>query len=161
MKAVVITKAGGPEVLRLQEVPEPAIGPDDLLVEVKATALNRADLLQRRGGYPSPGDVRADILGLEMAGVVVKVGTRATGFKAGDRVLALLNGAGYAERVAIHHAMALPIPANLSFEQAASLPEVFITAYDALFNWCQLQMGERALRAPEATGTSGYRSMIQ
>ncbi|MBI3743196.1 MAG: NAD(P)H-quinone oxidoreductase [Chloroflexi bacterium] len=145
MKAVVITKAGEPEVLRLQEAPEPEMGPDDLLVDVKATALNRADLLQRRGGYPSPGDVRAEILGLEMAGVVAKAGSRASGFKSGDRVFALLNGAGYAERVAINHAMALPIPANLSFEQAASIPEVFITVYDALFNWCHLAMGERVL----------------
>ncbi len=145
MRAIVITKPGGPEVLRLQDAPEPECGPDDLLVEVRATALNRADLLQRMGRYPDPPDAPADIPGLEMAGVVARKGSRVTEHRPGDRVFALLSGGGYAERVVVHRAMALPIPANLDFQQAASIPEVFFTAYDALFNWCRLQMGERAL----------------
>lgn len=145
MRAVVITRPGGPDVLEVQDIEEPQPGPDDLLVDVKATALNRADLLQRAGKYPTPAGTRDDLPGLEMAGIVATVGSRVLGFKPGDRVLALLNGGGYAERVAIPAAMAAPMPPNLDFIQAASLPEVFITAYDALFNTCELKMGERAL----------------
>ena len=145
MRAAVIGKPGPPEVLRVQEVEEPAYGPDELLVDVKASALNRADLLQRAGGYPSPPGVRSDVPGLEMAGVVRAVGGRVQGFAEGDRVFALLGGAGYAERVAVHREMAMRIPQGMSFQEAASIPEVFITAYDALFNWCDLKMGERVL----------------
>ena len=145
MRAAVITDSGGPEVFRVSEVPDPRPGPDDLLVDVKATALNRADLAQRAGRYPGPPGTRDDIPGLEMAGVVAAVGERVTEFKEGDRVFALLGGGGYAQRVVLHRAMAVPIPQGLSFEEAASIPEVFLTAYDALFNHCQLRMGERAL----------------
>ena len=145
MRAAVVTRPGGPEVLQLQEIEEPKPGPDDLLVNVKATALNRADLMQRQGNYPTPGGTRSDVLGLEMAGIVATMGERVVGFKPGDRVCALLNGAGYAERVAFPAAMAVPIPPNLDFVQAAAVPEVFITAYDALFNCCELKMGEWAL----------------
>ncbi|MCI0768753.1 MAG: NAD(P)H-quinone oxidoreductase [Chloroflexi bacterium] len=145
MRAAVITQPGGPEVLQVQEVEEPQPGPDEILVDVKASALNRADLLQRGGRYPGPADVRADIPGLEMAGVVAAVGGRVTGLTPGDRVFALLGGGGYAQRAVIHQAMAVSIPERLDFQQAASMPEVFFTAYDALFNWCRLSMGERAL----------------
>lgn len=145
MRAIVITKPGGPEVLQVREVEEPAPGPDELLVEVKATALNRTDLLQRLGRYASTSGVRADVLGLEMAGVVAATGARVTEFKVGDRVFGLLGGGGYAQRVAIHRGMAVRIPERLSFVQAAAVPEVFITAHDALFNWCGLQMGDRVL----------------
>ena len=145
MRAAVITQPGGPEVLQVQEVEEPQPGPDEILVDVKASALNRADLLQRGGRYPGPADVRADIPGLEMAGVVAAVGGRVTGLTPGDRVFALLGGGGYAQRAVIHQAMAVSIPERLDFQEAASMPEVFFTAYDALFNWCRLSMGERAL----------------
>ncbi len=145
MRAIVITKPGGPEVLQAREIEEPVPGPDDLLVEVKATALNRADLLQRLGRYAPTPEVRADVLGLEMAGVVAATGTRVTEFKAGDRVFGLLGGGGYAQRVVIHRGMAARMPERLSFVQAAAVPEVFITAHDALFNWCGLQMGDRVL----------------
>ncbi|MCH8283906.1 MAG: NAD(P)H-quinone oxidoreductase [Chloroflexi bacterium] len=145
MRAAVITQPGGPEVLQVQEVEEPQPGPDEILVDVKASALNRADLLQRGGRYPGPADVRADIPGLEMAGVVAAVGGRVTGLTPGDRVFALLGGGGYAQRAVVHQAMAVSIPERLDFQQAASMPEVFFTAYDALFNWCRLSMGERAL----------------
>ena len=145
MHAAIITKPGGPEVLRVQEIDEPKPGSDDLLVEVKATALNRADLLQRGGRYSGPQGIREDVPGLEMAGVVASVGERVTDFQVGDRVFGLLGGGGYAERVVTPSAMAVRIPESLDFVQAASIPEVFFTAHDALFNHCDLQMGERVL----------------
>ena len=145
MRAAVITQPGGPEVLKVREVKDPIPGPDDVLVQVKATALNRADLAQRQGNYPVPAGVAPDILGLEMAGVVLRVGERVTQFKPGDRVFGLLNGAGYAEQVVTHARMVMPIPDNLSFIEASAVPEVFFTAHDALFNQCHLQMGERVL----------------
>ena len=145
MRAAVIAEPGGPEVFRIQDVPDPAMGPDDALVGVKATALNRADLLQRRGRYPAPPGVPQDVPGLEMAGLVLEVGGRVTSVSPGQRVFALLPGGGYAERVAIHARMLMAIPENMSFAEAASVPEVFITAYDALFNQADLKMGEIAL----------------
>lgn len=145
MRAAVITQPGGPEVIRIQEIEEPAPGPEEVLVDIKASALNRADLAQRRGRYPSPPGVRADVPGLEMAGVVAAVGERVTTIEVGQRVFALLPGGGYAERVVIHERMAMPIPDNMTFMQATAVPEVFFTAYDALFNLAGLSMGESVL----------------
>ena len=145
MRAAVVSEPGGPEVFRIQEIEEPTPGPAEVLVDVKATALNRADLLQRRGRYPGPVGTRDDLPGLEMAGVVAATGERVVGVGIGDHVFALLNGGGYGERVVTHHRMTAPIPDNLSFTEAASVPEVFLTAYDALFNHCDLVMGESAL----------------
>ncbi len=145
MRAIVITKPGEPDVLQIRQVPDPIPGPEELLVDVRATALNRADLAQRRGGYAAPPDAPADIPGLEFSGVVAKASAKVSTFKPGDRVFGLLGGGGYAEKLVIHEGMALHIPPSMDFEQAASVPEVFFTAYDALFNWCKLEMGERAL----------------
>ncbi len=145
MRAAVVSEPGGPEVFRIQDIEEPTPGPEEALVDVKATALNRADLLQRRGRYPGPPGTRDDVPGLEMAGVVAAVGERVVGVSVGDRVFALLNGGGYGERVVAHHRTLARIPDNLSFTDAASIPEVFLTAYDALFNHCNLSMGESAL----------------
>ncbi len=145
MRAAVVSEPGGPEVFRIQEIEDPTPGPAEVLVDVKATALNRADLLQRRGRYPGPVGTRDDLPGLEMAGVVAATGERVVGVSVGDRVFALLNGGGYGERVVTHHRMTARIPDNLSFTDAASVPEVFLTAYDALFNHCNLVMGESAL----------------
>ena len=145
MRAALITEPGKPEVLRLQEIEDPIVGADDVMVEVKASALNRADLAQRQGNYPSPPGIRGDVPGLEFSGVVMQVGARAIGVKEGDRVFGLLGGGGYATRIVTHHLMAMPMPANLDFAQAAAVPEVFFTAYDALFNHCGLKMGERVL----------------
>lgn len=145
MRAAVITSPGGPEVFAIQTLDDPRIGPEEVLVEVYATALNRADLMQRRGRYPSPQGVRDDLPGLEMAGVVIETGERVAAWKPGDRVMALLGGGGYGSRVAVHERMLMSIPPNLSFEQAASIPEVFLTAFDALFLQCGLQPGETAL----------------
>lgn len=145
MRAAVITEPGGPEVLKVIEVEDPVPGPDDVLVDVKATALNRADTLQRQGGYPSPPGSPSDIPGLEFAGVVLEVGERVIGMAVGDRVFGLLGGGGYASRTVTHHRMAIPIPSDWDFVQAAATPEVFFTAHDALFNRSHLQMGESVL----------------
>jgi putative PIG3 family NAD(P)H quinone oxidoreductase len=145
MKAVVITKAGGPEVLQMQEVPDPVPGPEDLLVRVHAAALNRADLLQRQGGYPQPGPKPAfEIPGLEYAGEVIASGARVEGFAVGDRVMGLLAGGGYAEQVTTHFRLAMKVPANLSWHEAGATPEVYITAHDAL-RQCGLVSGETVL----------------
>lgn len=145
MKAIVITRPGGPEVLDYREVPDPVAGPEDLLVRVRATALNRADLLQRMGGYPQPGPKPAhEIPGLEYAGEVVAAGDRVEGFAVGDRVMGLLAGGGYAELVVTHHRLATKVPGQLSWEEAGATPEVSITAHDAL-NQCSFVAGERVL----------------
>lgn len=145
MKAVVITKPGGPEVLQLQDVPEPVPGPEDLLVRVCATALNRADILQRMGGYPQPGPKPPlDIPGMEYAGEVLAAGARVEGFSPGDRVMGLLVGGGYAEQIVTHFRLAMKVPANLSWEEAGATPEVYITAHDALLQ-CGLVAGETVL----------------
>ena len=145
MRAAVITEPGGPEVLKIMEVDDPIPGPEDVLIDVKATALNRADMLQRQGGYPAPPGSPSDIPGLEFAGIVLEAGDRVMGMAEGDRVFGLLGGGGYASRTVTHHRMAIPIPDGWDFVQAAATPEVFFTAYDALFNRGNLQMGERVL----------------
>ena len=134
-----------------QPTPDPIIGPDEVLVDIHATALNRADLSQRAGNYPPPPGA-PDILGLEMAGVVRDVGPRVKAWLPGDRVCALLGGGGYAEQVAVHHAMLMPIPTGWSFEQAACLPEVYLTAYVNLFMEAGLRPGETALVHGGASG---------
>ena len=145
MKAIVITSPGGPEVLQLQEIPDPIAGPEDLLVRVRATALNRADLQQRRGGYPQPGPKPAhEVPGLEFAGDVLAVGERVIGFATGDRVMGLLAGGGYAEKTVIHQRQAMKVPAGLSWLEAGAIPEVYITAHDALLQ-CNLFPGESVL----------------
>ena len=145
MRAVVTTEPGGPDVLKIQEVPDPVPGPDDVLVDIRASALNRADTLQRQGGYPAPPGSPDDILGLEFSGVVAKAGENVTDLSTGDKVFGLLGGGGYASRVVTHSRMCMRIPDNLDFVQAAAVPEVFFTAYDALFNHCELSMGESVL----------------
>lgn len=145
MKAIVITRPGGPEVLQYLDVPDPVAGPDDLLVAIKATALNRADLLQRAGGYPQPGPRPAhEIPGLEYAGEVISVGERVLGFAPGDRVMGLAAGGGYAEKIAVHNRLAVKVPETLSWTEAGATPEVYITAHDALLQ-CNLTAGESVL----------------
>jgi len=152
MKAIVITKPGGPEVLELREIPDPVAGPDDLLVRVRATALNRADVLQRMGGYPQPGAKPAfDVPGLECAGEVVKAGERVQGFAEGDRVMALLPGEGYAEFVVVPSRLAMKVPESLSWHEAGATPEVYMTAHDAL-RQCDLQAGESVLSHAAGSG---------
>ncbi len=151
MKAIVIENFGAPDQLAIREVPEPDIGEYEILVRVKATALNRADLLQRRGLYPPPAG-ESDILGLEMAGVVEKTGARVTKWNQGDRVCGLLLGGGYAQLARIHEDMAWPIPQGFSLEQAAAIPEVFLTAFQATRWLAQLKEGEIILIHAGASG---------
>ena len=145
MRAAVITEPGGPDVLKVMEVDDPIPGPEDILVDVKATALNRADTMQRQGGYPAPPGSPDDIPGLEFSGVVLEVGHRVTGMCKGDRVFGLLGGGGYASRVITHHRMAVVMPESWAFVHAAATPGGFLTAYDALFNRGNLKMGESVL----------------
>ncbi len=152
MKAVVITRPGPPEVLQLREVPDPAAGAGEVLVQVHATALNRADLLQRRGHYPAPPGMPADIPGLEVAGEVVRCGQGATRFAPGSRVMALLGGGGYAEQVVVPEGHLMPVPETLTWEQAAGIPEAFLTAFDALVLQAHLNHGETALIHSAASG---------
>jgi len=144
MRAVLMSGLGGIEFLHIGDHPDPVMKEDELLVRIRATALNRADLLQRRGKHPPPEGV-PDILGLEMAGEVLAAGPAAGDWKPGDRVCALLPGGGYAELVSIPAGLAMPIPPNLSFEEAAAIPEVFLTAFQNLFNVAMLSRGQIVL----------------
>lgn len=145
MRAVVITRPGGPEVLSLEDRPVPQPGPGEIRVRVHASALNRADLLQRLGSYPAPPGAPADIPGLEYAGEVDAVGEGAGLWAVGNRVMGIVGGGGHAEYVVVHEREGIRIPQNLSWEEAAAIPEVFLTAYDALFRQLDLTMGERLL----------------
>lgn len=146
MRGVVISRPGGPEVLVLQEDLEaPVPGPHDVRIRVMATAVNRADLLQRRGGYPAPSGAPAAVPGLEYAGLVDRCGDRVTRWQEGDRVMGIVPGGGYAEHVTVNEGEALPVPARLTYEQAAAIPEVFLTAHDALFTQAGLGAGDTVL----------------
>src|SRR6266540_3769194 len=148
MKAILFDQPGDPDVLRYGDAPDPQPGADELLVRVHATAVNRADLLQRRGGYaPPPG--ASPILGLELAGEVVQpVGE----WRTGDRVMAVVTGGGYAELAAVPAGMAMRIPERFSYQEAAAIPEAFLTAYLNLFTLGRLQPGEVALIHAGASG---------
>lgn len=132
MRAIVIARPGGPEVLEVREVATPEPGPDYVRVRVMATAINRADLLQRSGSYPAPFGSPPDIPGLEYAGVVDAVGPHVASLQPGQRVFGITGGGAYAEFVVVHERMAVPIPDTLDFTFAAAVPEVFMTAHDAL-----------------------------
>lgn len=142
MKAVIITRPGGPEVLEVQERPKPEPGVGQIRVRVRASALNRADLMQREGNYPVPPGVSAEISGMEYAGEVDALGASAALWKIGDRVMGIIGGAGHAEYLCVNEREAIPLPKALSWEDAAAIPEVFLTAYDALFNRLALRAGE-------------------
>lgn len=145
MKAIVITKYGAPEVLQLKEYPTPEILGDQVLIEVKAAGLNRSDVFQREGNYPAPAGVNQEILGLEVAGIIVKCGPNVTDFEVGDKVCALLAGGGYAEYVSVREGQCLPIPDGLSFAEAASLPETVFTVWSNVFQRGKLQPTETLL----------------
>jgi putative PIG3 family NAD(P)H quinone oxidoreductase len=146
MRAVVIAKPGGPEVLEVREVPRPEARGDRVLVRVRASGLNRADTLQARGHYPPPpGDPQA-IPGLEFAGEVEAKGPDAIGsVRPGDRVFGIVGGGGLAEYVSVPERMLVPIPGNLDWPSAAAIPEVFLTAFDALDHQAKLRSGEAVL----------------
>jgi len=151
MRAIVVREFGGPERLELATVPAPRLEPGQVEIDVVATALNRADLLQRRGLYPPPPGA-SEVLGLECAGLVRSTRGEAGPFRPGDRVMALLAGGGYAERVAVPHEQVMPIPQGLTFEQAAAVPEAFLTANEALFESGKLSTGESVLIHAAAGG---------
>lgn len=145
MRAVVLDGHGGPEVLAVRDVPDPEPGPEEVVVEVVATALNRADLLQRRGRYPGPSFAGAEIPGLEYAGRVVAAGERVAGVRVGDEVMGIVAGGGYAERLAVHERQTMPVPRAVGLADAAAVPEVFLTAWDALVLQGGLTSGRTAL----------------
>ena len=151
MRAVTLPSYGGPEVMVVADVEDPVAGPGEVLVDVAATAVNRADLLQRKGFYnPPPG--ASPYPGLECSGVVSALGEGVTGWSVGDEVCALLSGGGYAERVAVPVGQLLPVPAGVSLRDAAALPEVACTVWSNVFSLAALQAGERLL---VHGGTSG------
>lgn len=152
MKAVIVEKSGSIGQLKIKDVPSPVCADHELLVRVKATSVNRADLLQKRGRYAPPFGA-SPIMGLDMAGVVEEVGSKCKGkWQRGDRVFGLLSGGGYAEFATIPEDMAIPIPDNLSFEEAAAIPEVFLTAYQTLFWLGKLKREETVLIHAGASG---------
>ena len=162
MKAITFAAYGAPDVLRLEDVAEPVPAADDLLVRVRASALNRADTMQRRGHYPPPPG-ESDILGLELAGEVEAVGANASGFKPGDRVFGLVGGGSYAEKACIDHRMAMRMPDGWDFVKAAAVPEVFFTANETLFTLGRLEAGETVLihAGASGVGTAGIQMARQ
>jgi putative PIG3 family NAD(P)H quinone oxidoreductase len=157
MRAVVITEPGGPEVLEVREVADPEPQDDEVIVEVAATAVNRADLLQRQGNYPPPRGA-SPYLGMECSGTIAAVGATVAGWAVGDRVCALLAGGGYAERVAVPVGQLMHVPDRVGLVDAAALPEVTCTVWSMVFgpNAGRLQPGERILIHG---GTSGIGTM--
>jgi putative PIG3 family NAD(P)H quinone oxidoreductase len=151
VRAVVVDAPGDPDVLRLGEVPDPVPGPGEVLLDVAATAVNRADLLQRMGRYPPPPGA-SEILGLEAAGTVAALGEGAAGWTPGDRAMALLSGGGYAERVVVPAGQLLPVPEALDLTDAAAVPEVFLTAFLSLRHLAPLASGETMLVHAAASG---------
>src|SRR5258708_7898372 len=148
MKAIVITRPGGPEALETREVPTPEPRGEDVRIRVRAFGLNRADLMQARGSYPAPPGVPADIPGLEYAGVIDALGPRVTEpLKVGDRTFGIVGGGAQAEYVLSHQRLVVPIPANLDDIDAAAAPEVFMTAHDAI--------------EPQGCGRPGERILVQ
>jgi len=156
MKAIVVGKSDKEPILSWQDVPDISYGPEQVLVDIKATAVNRADLLQAQGLYPPP-DGESEILGLEMCGEVAAVGAAAKGWQIGDRVLGLLSGGGYAQQVAVHPQMLIRLPDDWSFTEGAAVPEVWLTAFSNLFMEAGLQAGEKVLihAGGSGVGTAG------
>jgi len=154
MKAVVFGGKGGPELVEVREVPDPTPQRGEDLVRVRAAAMNRADLLQRRGLYPPPPGTREDIPGLELAGEVVRAGEGVAAWKPGDRVMAIASGEAQAELAVVHERMLLRIPDGMSFEDAGTLPEAGITSHDAMFTLGNLRPGWTVLVHAVGSGVS-------
>lgn len=146
MRAIVLDQKGGPEVLVVRDVPDPVPGPEELLVDVVSTAINRAEVLQRLGMYPHPAPAPAyEIPGLEFAGRVASVGERVAGWQPGDAVMGIVTGGGYATRVVIHERQAMRVPRTVPLADAGAIPEVWITAFDALVGRGGLRSGAAVL----------------
>ena len=144
MRAVVLESYGEPDVLTIRDVPDPRPGPEEVVVDVVATALNRADLLQRRGFYPGP-PMEHEIPGMELSGIVSDVGERVTLWHPGDAVMGIVGGGAYAERIAVHERQLMRVPGPVAVADAAAIPEVWITAFDALVAQGGLTSGRTAL----------------
>jgi len=152
MKAITFMEFGEAEVLQLADVPVPDVRPNDLLVRVHAAGVNRADLTHRRGGYGRPNFGDSTIMGLEIAGEVIETGSGVQGYKVGDRVMGVVGGGAYAELARIDWRMAMPIPGTLDYVHAAAIPEVFVTAHEALLHLGRLQRGDSVLIHAAAGG---------
>ncbi|CAJ1961560.1 unnamed protein product [Sphenostylis stenocarpa] len=159
MKAIVITSPGGPEVLQLQEVEDPQLRDDELLIGVHATALNRADIFQRKGSYPPPKGA-SPYLGLECSGIVLSLGKNVSKWKIGDQVCALLAGGGYADKVAVPAEQVLPVPPGVSLTDAASFPEVACTVWSTVFMMSRLSRGETFLIHGGSSGIGTFAIQI-
>ena len=151
MRAVLMDGFGGPEVLRLGETPRPRPGPGQVLIRVGATSVNRADLQQRAGNYPPPPG-ESEILGLEVAGMIEELGAAVSGWRAGDRVMTLVGGGGYAEYATAPSSTLMPVSEGMDFTQAAAISEVWLTAYLNVFREAGLQPGETLLVHGGASG---------
>jgi putative PIG3 family NAD(P)H quinone oxidoreductase len=151
-RAICITKPGGPEVLELREVQVADPGPGQVVVEIAAAGINRADLLQRRGLYPAPAGAPADILGLEYAGVVAAVGQGVSQWSAGDRVMGIVAGGGLCTHAVVHEREVIAAPAGMELTDVAAIPEVFMTAFDAMFVRGRVRMGEWMVIHAAASG---------
>lgn len=145
MKAVIISRPGGPEVLQLAERPKPVPAPGEVLIKVYAAGINRPDVAQRKGSYPPPPGAPQDIPGLEVAGIIEAVGADVSRWEVGDKVCALIIGGGYAEYCVAPAGQCLPIPVNLNYMEAASLPETLFTVWSNVFDRAKLQPGESLL----------------
>ena len=152
MQAIVLRGYGDPSVLQFEDIPSPQYGRDEILVDVRATSLNRADLLQRMGFYPDPFPSEVEVPGMEFSGRVVAVGDRVKLWNVGDEVMGIVSGGAYAEQLAVHERQAMRIPRNVSLADAAAIPEVFITAWDALVLQGGLTSGRWALVHAGASG---------
>ena len=150
---MVITEYGDVDVLQVQEVPAPVPGPDEVLVEVMASAMNRADLLQRAGQYPAPGpQPEYEVPGLEFSGTIAAVGSQVVSWSPGDAVMGIVSGGAMAEMLVTHERMLQPVPGSVGLADAAGIPEVFMTAHDALVSQGMLTSGRRALVHAGASG---------
>ncbi|WP_460110516.1 NAD(P)H-quinone oxidoreductase [Pseudomonas sp. S3_H04] len=152
MKAINIREFGAPDVLELVEVADPEVRPDDLLVRVYAAGVNRADSTHRTGGYGHPDFGDSLIIGLEIAGEVIGKGKAVTGFEVGDRVMGVVGGGAYAEQARIDYRMAMHIPAQVDYVHAAAIPEVFVTAHEAMMHLARLKAGDSVLIHAAAGG---------
>ncbi|ATB40357.1 quinone oxidoreductase [Cystobacter fuscus] len=160
MQVLRITRPGGPEVLEFEERPAPIPIGSELLVRVRATALNRADLLQMSGRYAAPPGVPADVAGIEYAGEVLAVGPAVRRFQVGDRVMGLVGGGAFSEQLVTHEREAMHVPTPLDFTQAAALPEAYLTAFDALVLQGGLRMGESVLIHAVASGVGSAAAQL-
>ncbi|MEI2711821.1 MAG: NAD(P)H-quinone oxidoreductase [Nocardioides sp.] len=155
MRAITMESFGGPDVMALTELPDPVAGEGEVVIEVAATAVNRADTLQRQGYYPPPPGV-TDVMGLECAGTIVEVGQAVERWQVGDRVCALLAGGGYASRVAVPWQQVMPVPSNLDLPAVAALPEVSATVWSNVWMTARLQPGETLLVHGGAGGIGSF-----